>query len=88
MTQEIFEAILKDSRITWNDIVEITIINPYYKRSWFKAKSSPKTIVFEGALGYHKGDKFVNLCIDADDRVGTRELYFEFKDILGINKIN
>ena len=46
MTKEIFDKIILENDITWNDIVEIIIINPHYR--WWKFNY--KTISFTGEL--------------------------------------
>ena len=83
MTQKDFENILEENLITWNDIVKITIYNPNYNIFRFR----PKTLTFEGALGYHRNDAIVNLLIQGDKPFESINLYFNFEQILGINKV-
>jgi hypothetical protein len=46
----------------------------------------PKTLTFVGALGYKKRDNHVNLMIEKDD-CRCVDIYFEFNQIVGIEKI-
>ena len=82
MTKETFEQILKDKFITWNDMVEISIFNPSYNIFLLR----PKTLTFVGALGYKKRDNNVSLKIAKDD-CRCVDVYFEFNQIVGIEKI-
>lgn len=92
MTKEIFDKIIDENDITWNDIVEITIINPHYR--WWKF--NPKTISFTGALDYTVDDTLVTICtddslelgIDGFDRYLSSHTWFEFSEILSIKKKN
>lgn len=86
MTRETFEQILKDNKILWNSLVKLEVFNPNHRRSIFR--KIPKTMVFEGALGYHKGDKYVDLWVDGDEPLNTKVLYFDFEQIVGVTLIN
>ena len=33
--KDLLEAIIKDNNILWNDLVEIEILNPNYKKTFF-----------------------------------------------------
>lgn len=86
MTRESFEKILMDNEIWWNSMVELEVFNPNYKRTLFGSR--PKTITFVGALGHRQNDPNVNLCTLGDDGpFSTKELYFDFEQIVGIRKI-
>lgn len=52
MTKDLFELILEYNNILTYDIVELEVFNPNYKWSIFK--KYPKTLKFEGCLGYTK----------------------------------
>ena len=47
MDKKSFEKLLEDKKILWNDMVKITIINPFKKRWEFW---KPNNIAFDGAL--------------------------------------
>ena len=84
MKRESFEEILENNDITWNDLVTIVIINPFKKKWKFW---EPKCIAFDGALGYHKGDNVVDLCVaDPINDFKSINLYFDFEQIIGIKK--
>ena len=84
MKRENFEKILEENEIWWNDMVKVTIINPFKKRWEFW---KPNHISFDGALGYKKGDNMVSLCvIDPDDTFNCIDLHFDFERIIGIKK--
>lgn len=83
MTKDTFESIINHKRITWNDIVVINIFNPNYR--WTLFRRIPKTIKYEGALGYTKGDNNVELCI-SNGYLGTKVVYFDFEQIFDIEK--
>ena len=86
MTSESFEKILMDNEIWWNSMVELEVFNPNYKRTLFGPY--PKTITFVGALGHRQNDPNVKLCTLGDDGpFSTKELYFDFEQIVGIRKI-
>ena len=86
MTKETFEKILENKRILWNDIVKIEVFNPNYRKTILER--IPKTITFEGALGYHRGDNSLDICAYGDDGPNsTNFLYFDFEQIAGIEKI-
>lgn len=86
MTRETFEQILKEKNILWNDMVELEVFNPNYVRTVFG--KYPKTIKFFGALGYHKNDYSVELCVDGDDGpFSTKMACFDFEQICDIRKI-
>lgn len=93
MNQKIFEDILESNNITWNDLVTITVINPKYVKGIFNWSRQPKTISFNGALGYHKHDKDVSLMVSNKDigisngyDTDCTELHFSFNEIIGIKK--
>lgn len=77
MTEKMFRAIIDVKNITWNDIVEITILNPNYNIFKFK----PKLLKFEGALGYHHGDKILSIYTDDGN------LFFDYDKIVGLKLI-
>lgn len=85
MTQQTFDGILESNNIHWNNLVRITIINPY-RRIWQFSK--PQVLVFDGALDYTLGSNNVGLYV-TDDRefFDAKRLCFEFEQILGIKKI-
>ena len=86
MTRESFEKILMDNEIWWNNMVELEVFNPYYKKILFGPY--PKTITFVGALGYRENDPNVSLRTEGDDGPwSTKVLYFDFNQIVGIRKI-
>lgn len=86
MSKEIFENILNENNIIWNDLVTLTVINPKYVKSIFNWSRQPKVLRFYGALGYHKNDDNVSLMI-YDENVGEcQKLYFSFDEIIGIKK--
>ena len=60
MNKKSFEYLLEYKKILWNDMVKITIINPF-KKKWEVWKEN--TLSFDGALGYKKGDNMVKLYI-------------------------
>lgn len=85
MNKKSFENLLEEKKILWNDMVKITIINPFKKR-WEFWKDNH--LSFDGALGYTKEDNVVNLCInDPDDNFKCINLYFDFEQIIGIKKL-
>ena len=84
MKKESFEKLLIDKDITWNDIVTITIMNPFKKKWDFW---EPSYISFDGALGYKLGDDMVNICVnDPKNTFDCIDLYFDFEQIIGIKK--
>jgi hypothetical protein len=84
MTKDLFELILEYSDILTYDIVELEVFNPNYKWSMFKRY--PKTLKFEGCLGYTKKDEFVNICVYGDAPLTTKTLYYNINQIVGIKK--
>lgn len=90
MTQETFELALKHKDILWNDMVILTIYNPQYKgknRWWqFWKPVIPRLVTLEGALGYHRNDTIVNICV-SDGEWKTKELFFTFNEIYDITKM-
>ena len=84
MTQQIFEKILDENDITWNDIVTLTVINPKYVKSIFNWSRQPKTISFNGALGYHKNDEYVSIMVLINDE--CTDLKFSFDEVISIRK--
>ena len=86
MTKNIFENILDENNIIWNDMVTLIVINPKYVKSIFNWSRQPKVLRFYGALGYHKNDDNVSLMI-YDKNIGEcQKLYFSFDEIIGIKK--
>ena len=93
MTKETFEKLLEEKGITWNDIVIIHILNPNFRYSLFK--KYPKTISFNGALGYTKSQNYVTIVTDPENQ-NKRSLFdcffecdfltFEFSQIIGIER--
>lgn len=84
MTRETFERILREKDILWNDLVELEVFNPNYKRILFWKYN--KTIKFQGALGYHLGDSNLRLCVD-DGPAETKMVYFDFEQVLTIRHL-
>ena len=85
MTREVFEKVLKENDILWNDLVEIEVFNPNYVKTFFG--KYPKTVKFYGTLSYHLGDNDVRLFTDDDSKpFETKILYFNFEQILNITK--
>ena len=84
MTQQIFEKILNENDITWNDIVTLTVINPKYVKGIFNWSRQPKTISFNGALGYHKNDEYISLMVLINDE--CTDLKFSFDEVINIRK--
>ena len=84
MTQQIFEKILDENDITWNDIVTLTVINPKYVKGIFNWTRQPKTISFNGALGYHRADEYVSIMVSINDE--STELTFSFDEVISIRK--
>lgn len=86
MTQETFIKTLENNDILWNDLVTITIIN-HFKKRWEFWK--PNMLSFYGALNFTHDDTAVGLCVeDPNDEFDTLNLYFNFEEIIGINKNN
>lgn len=85
MTRRIFEKILEENDITWNDIVTLTVINPKYVKGIFNWSKQPKTISFNGALGYHKNDDYISLMVMINDE--CTDLKFSFDEVISIRKI-
>jgi hypothetical protein len=86
MTQKIFETILNENNITWNDLVTITVVNPKYVKGIFNWSRQPKVIRFYGALGYCKNDSNVSIMTQDETTGECYELYFSFDEIIGIKK--
>ena len=84
MTRETFERILRERNILWNDLVELEVFNPNYVITFFG--KYPKTIKFQGALGYHLGDSNLDLCVD-DGPLKTKTIYFDFEQVLNIRRL-
>lgn len=84
MTQQIFEKILEENNITWNNIVTLTVINPHYVKGIFNWSRQPKTISFNGALGYHKNDEYISLMVTINDE--CTDLKFSFNEVISIRK--
>lgn len=86
MTQKIFENIIEENDITWNDLVTLTVVNPKYVKHIFNWSRQPKVIRFYGALGYCKNDSNVSLMTQDENTRKCYELYFSFDEIIGIKK--
>ena len=89
MTKETFEKLLEEKDITWNDIVIIHILNPNFRWSLFK--KYPKTISFNGALGYTKSQNYVTIVTDPENQKKRSSfkcdfLTFDFSQIVGIER--
>lgn len=85
MNKKSFEKLLEDKKILWNDMVKITIINPFNKRWEFWKQNY---LSFDGTLGYKKGDNMVNLYIkNPIDNFTSLSVYFDFEQIIGIEKL-
>ena len=84
MTQQIFEKILDENDITWNDIVTLTVINPKYVKGIFNWSRQPKTISFNGALGYHRNDEYVSIMVVINNE--CTDLKFSFNEVISIRK--
>lgn len=84
MTQQIFEKILDENDITWNDIVTLTVINPKYVKGIFNWSRQPKTISFNGALDYCNNDEYVSIMVSINDE--STELTFSFDEVISIRK--
>lgn len=92
MKQTLFNKILDEHNIGWNDKVTLTILNPDYKRKWydpFNWFGKPKTFTFNGYLDYCKTDDCVQLSLPTnfnDELDGPKEFYmvFDFDSILWI----
>ena len=93
MTKKQFIDMLEDKDILWNDLVNLIVLNPHYvERRWFEfcKPNIPKTIKFCGALGFHLPDNYVDLMVkDETDPIGFKcfEIRFDFKEIVGIEKV-
>ena len=86
MTRESFEKALMDNEIWRNSMVELEVLNPNHKSALFNL--CPKTITFVGALGHRQNDPNVKLCtLGNDGPFSTKDLYFDFEQIVGIRKI-
>lgn len=84
MTKETFEQILRERNILWNDLVELEVFNPNYVKTLFR--KYPKTIKFQGALGYQIGDSNLGLCVN-DGPAETKIVYFDFEQVLNIRRL-
>ena len=84
MTRQIFEKILDENDITWNDIVTLTVINPKYVKGIFNWSRQPKTISFNGALGYHRDDEYVSIMVVINNE--CTDLKFSFNEVINIRK--
>ena len=84
MTQQIFEKILDENNITWNDIVTLTVVNPKYVKGIFNWSRQPKTISFNGALGYHKNDEYISIMVMINNE--CTDLKFSFDEVISIRK--
>ena len=91
MTKLQFIKLLKDKDIIWNNIVNLIVVNPHYaEKRWFEfwKPNIPKTIKFNGALGFCLSDNYVGLMVnDIDDNFKCVEMRFDFREIAGIEKI-
>lgn len=95
MTKKIFEKILNENNIIWNNMVTLTVVNPKYVKSIFNWSRQPKVLRFYGALGYHKNDDNVSLMVRNRDigitdgyDTDCTDLHFSFDEIVGIKKNN
>ena len=86
MTKKIFEEIINEHNITWNDMVTITVVNPKYVKTIFNWSRQPKVLRFYGALGYCKNDSNVSLMTQDENTGKCYNLYFSFNEIIGIKK--
>lgn len=84
MTRETFEKILENKEILWNDIVKIEVFNPNYRKTILER--IPKTITFEGALGYQTGDNNVEIAMYDLETAKTKWIYFDFEQIVDIER--
>ena len=84
MTKKTFDKLIKERNILWNDLVELEVFNPNYTKAFFG--KYPKTIKFQGALGYHLNDTNLDLCVD-DGPLKTKILYFDFAQVLNIRRL-
>lgn len=93
MKQAVFNSILDEHDIGWNDKVTLKIINPNYKRKWydpFNWFGQPKTLTFNGYLDYCKNDDCVKLKVPTnfeEELAAPAEFYmvFDFDSILWVN---
>ena len=79
-----FEKILEENHITWNDMVTLTVINPKYVKGVFNWSRQPKTISFNGALGYHKNDEYISIMVVINAE--CTDLKFSFAEVISIRK--
>lgn len=94
MTKRQFIDMLEDKYIIWNNLVNLIVINPHYvERRWFEfwKPNIPKTIKLYGALGFSLPDNYVGLMVqdEANDSECAEcfEMRFDFKEIVGIEKV-
>ena len=84
MTKNTFIKVLEDNDILWNDIVTVTILNPFKKRWEFW---KPNMFSFNGALDFTYDDSVVGLCTEVpEDNFRTTFLHFDFEQIISIEK--
>lgn len=81
MTKELFEKLLEDNDISWNDKIVITILNPF--RKWYEFWKKPKIFKFNGYLLYHIGDEIVFVSV-IDENGKTIDIHFDFNEIINI----
>lgn len=88
MTKELFDKQLEDNDISWNDNVNITIINPF--RKWWEFWK-PKTYTFEGLLNYTISDEIVSLYIKDNyncyNELKPLYLKFDYNTIVNIKLV-
>lgn len=83
MNKEIFDKILDDNDITWNDIVIIGIYNPF-RRHWYQFYE-PRILFFKGALNYTIDSQVVHVEV-YDETYKSVPLFFDFNEIISIKK--
>lgn len=84
MNKKTFIKILEDKDIIWNDLVTLYVTNPL-KRRWEFWK--PNMLSYHGALGFTLRDNAVQMCVeDPNDEFNSIFLYFNFEEIIGIEK--
>ena len=84
MTKEIFDNILEQEDITWNDIVKITVLNQNYK--WYKFWTK-KVKTFIGPLNYFDSDQYVEILDTRYETYYHKYINFDFKEVIDIKRI-
>jgi hypothetical protein len=89
MTKELFDKQLEEDDISWNDNVNITIINPF--RKWWEFWK-PKTYTLKGLLNYTVNDDIVSLYIKDNyncyNKLAPLYLTFDYNMIVNIKLVN